>query len=87
MSQVWMLGAILVSEEEKDAIEGDVEDPRRVSPLAEKMRQPEFLRDDAKDTKKGFGYWSKGDYEFAGDPDMSEEILVKYDEGGVDMDI
>ncbi|KAF2167161.1 hypothetical protein M409DRAFT_22589 [Zasmidium cellare ATCC 36951] len=87
LSQVWMLGAILVSEEEKKVVEGDVEDPRRVSPLAEKMRKPEFLRDEAEDIKKSHGCWSRGDYEFAGDPEMSEEIRVKYEDGGVQMDI
>ncbi|KAK4493790.1 hypothetical protein PRZ48_014975 [Zasmidium cellare] len=89
MSQIWTLGAIFVSEEEQESIEGGVEQPRIISPLAEKMRKPEYLRDEAKDLKKSYGRWGKGDFEFSGDVDVAEVVYAMYDEeeAGVEMDV
>lgn len=71
MSRVWLLGAIYVSDEEKAAVENKVEMRKPLSPLAAKMRTPEFLRDGAREAKAGEGHWGEDDYEFAGGFDVS----------------
>lgn len=61
-----MLGAIFVSEAEKATVEGGVAAPKLLmSPLAKKMRKPEFLCDEAREAKKGDGQWAEGDFEYA----------------------